>query len=101
MAVLAIFTGIGITKPVYESLRREVAWETRLPPGLQLHTCGFDDKGNAHVADVWESAEVMNDFVSTRLMPAMKKLGAPEPSVVVYPVHNLNVTAGIQKYLIE
>ncbi|MDO8458187.1 MAG: hypothetical protein Q7T07_14895 [Burkholderiaceae bacterium] len=101
MAVLAIFTGVGITKPMYESLRREVGWETKLAPGGMVHACGFDDTGTMHVSDIWETSEAMNDFVGTRLMPALKKLGIPEPSVTVFPVHNLNVTVGVQKYLIE
>ena len=47
MAVLAIINGVGITKPMYESLRREVKWETKIEPGALLHVCAFDDRGNS------------------------------------------------------
>lgn len=101
MAVLAIINAVGITKPMYESVRREVKWETKIEPGGLLHVCAFDDRGEIHVADVWESDAAVNDFMTRRLMPVMKKLGVPEPSVMVYPIHNFNCTAGIQNYLIE
>jgi hypothetical protein len=97
MAVLAIFTGDGITRSMYESLRREVKRESQQPAGGLLHACGFDEKGNLHVADVWESAEAMGAFVDGRLLPAMKRLGVPPPSVAVYPAHNVNVHPGAAK----
>jgi hypothetical protein len=100
MAVLAIFTGAGITKHMYESLRPEVKWETKLAPGGLLHACGFDEAGNLHVADVWESVEAMNDFVNSRLVPAMKKLGIPAPSVKVFQVHNVNIYPAAKRYLL-
>lgn len=101
MAVLAIINAVGITKQVYESVRREVQWETKIEPGGLLHVCAFDDNGGIHVADVWESDAALSAFMNRRLMPVMKKLGVPEPSVVVYPIHNFNCTAGIQQYLVD
>jgi hypothetical protein len=101
MAVLAIFTGVGITKEMYESLRPEVKWESRLAPGGLIHACGFDDKGDLHVADVWDSPEAMNDFVNSRLMPAMKKLGIPPPAVSVFPLHNANVYPAATRFLLK
>jgi len=101
MAVLAIFTGTGLTKQLYEALRPEVAWETKHPRGAVLHACGFDDAGTLHVADVWESADLMNDFVNNRLAPAMKKLGVPPPSVSVYPAHNVNVFPGAREFSVK
>lgn len=29
MAILAIFTGVGISKAMYESLRKEIGWESK------------------------------------------------------------------------
>ena len=55
MAILAIFTGVGFTKQMYDALRSEVKWETQLAPGGLIHASGFDDAGNLHVADVWNS----------------------------------------------
>jgi hypothetical protein len=101
MPILAIFTGKGITKGLYENLRPEVKWEKDPAPGFLVHACGFDEAGDLHVADVWESVETMNEFVNTRLMPAMKKLGVPAPAVSVFPVHNVNVSAAAQRFLLK
>ena len=43
----------------------------------------------------------MNEFVTTRLMPAMQKLGIPAPSVSVFPVHNVNVYPAATRYLLK
>jgi hypothetical protein len=101
MAVLAIFYGKGLSKEKYEGLRSEVKWETDLAAGGVFHACGFDEHGDAHVADVWASAEEMNAFIATRLMPAMQKLNIPPPSVEVYPVYNANAYPGVNKYLLK
>ena len=85
---------------MYETLRLEVKWETNLPPGGLIHACGFDEAGNLHVADVWESVEQMNAFVGTRLMPALKKLGIPAPTVCVFPAHNINVYPDAKRFLL-
>ena len=101
MRVLVIFTGKGLTKQMYESLRPEVKWETDHPAGIFLHACGFDDSGDLHVVDVWESVEALNAFVTTRLMPAMQKLGFPPPEPAVIPLHNLNLFPAAQQFLVK
>ena len=101
MAVLAIFTGKGFTKAMYEALRPEVKWETNLAPGGLLHASAFDANGDIHVADVWESEEQMNAFVGSRLIPGFQKLGVPMPEVNVYPVHNVNVYPDAARYMLK
>jgi hypothetical protein len=91
LAVLGIFTVRGLTKDQYDALRTEIDWEHNQPAGGVLHVASFDDAGNAHVADVWASAEALDDFVSSRLMPAMQRLNINPPQVQVYPVHNIDV----------
>ena len=100
MRVLAVFTGTGVTRQMYESLRREVKWETDHPAGGLFHAAGFDESGHLHVADVWESAEAMNGFVDTRLLPAMKKLGVPPPAVSVFPVYNVNAYPAVRELVL-
>lgn len=97
MAVLALFTG-PITKDQYETLRKEVKWESDRPSGAMIHAASFDDAGHAHVADVWESAEQLDAFVGSRLMPAFQKLGFTPPTVEVHPTHNINVYSTADKY---
>lgn len=98
MAILAIFTGQGITKDMYERLRKEVNFERDHPKGAIFHAAGFDAAGNAHVADVWESPEQLNAFVEGRLMPAMKKHNIPAPKVDVHPLHNAVAFPGIERH---
>jgi hypothetical protein len=50
--------------------------------GVILHAAGFDESGNnVHLADIWESEEELNNFVSNRLMPVIQKAGVPAPKV--------------------
>ena len=101
MPVLAIFTNPAITKGHYEALRKEVGWEAKPAPGGIFHAASFDDKGGIHVADVWESPEALNQFVSSRLTPAMQKLGIPAPAVEVYPVHNANAYQAVTRFVLK
>ncbi len=99
--ILAIFTCQGLTKEKYEQLRKEVVWETNQPRGGVFHAASFDQSGNAHVADVWESPETMGAFVEERLMPAMKKFNIQPPKVEVYPVHNVNAYKSISEHILK
>ena len=96
MAVLAIFTGKGITKDMYDALVREV--HSPNPPGAIFHAAAFDNDGDIHVADGWASQADLDDFVSKRLMPAFQKHGIPAPQVDVFPVHNIEAYAAIEQY---
>ena len=99
MAILAIFTGNGVTKQMYDQLRKEVDWEHKHPKGVIFHSAGFDDSGNnMYVADVWESEEQFNNFIRTRITPVMEKINAPNLKVEVHPIHNVNAFPGIEKY---
>ena len=100
MAILAIFYGKGFKRENYEALRPMVNWEKDNPAGGIFHVAGFDDKGDIHVADVWESEEKMNAFVQSRLMPAIQKLGIPPPQVEVYRAHNINAYPSVEGYKI-
>jgi hypothetical protein len=46
MTILAIHTGDGLTKDMYENVRKEVNWEANPPPGLIFHAASFDKSGN-------------------------------------------------------
>jgi hypothetical protein len=55
MTILAIHTGDGLTKDMYENVRKEVNWEANPPPGLIFHAASFDKSGNnIRVADAME-----------------------------------------------
>ena len=98
MAILAIFTCPGLTKEKYESLRKEVKWEHNTPAGAVFHAASFDESGNARVADVWNSVNAMNEFLNSRLMPAMKKFKIAIPKTEVFPLYNANAYKNIEQY---
>jgi hypothetical protein len=99
MPILAIFTGNNVTKQMYETLRKEVDWEHNHPAGVILHAAGFDESGNnVRVADIWESEEQLNNFVSNRLMPVMQKGGVPAPKVEIFQINDVSAYSGIDKY---
>ena len=101
MAVLAIFTGQGFTKGMYDSLRKELNLERQPPTGAIFHAAAFDESGTIHVADVWTTAEALNEFVNSRLLPAMKKLNVPAPKVEVYPIHKALAYQSIEQYKVK
>ena len=74
MAILALFTGNGITRQMYESLRREIDWVHNHPSGGIFHVAGFDNScNNIRVADIWESEEDLNKFIKEKLTPTMQQ----------------------------
>ncbi len=91
MKIIAIITGKGFTKDMYETLRQEVRWETEQIDGWIMHAVRFDESGDIHMINIWESTEKMSEAFVSRLMPVMKKIGIPEPQVKVYPAYNVNV----------
>jgi hypothetical protein len=99
MSILAIFTGNNVTKQMYEALRKEVDWEHKHPAGLVLHAAAFHNSGNnIRVADIWESEEELNNFVSNRLMPVMQKAGVPPPKVEIFQINDVSTYPGIERY---
>ena len=91
MAIMAIFTGKGFTKDMYDRLRQEVAWETEPIDGWVMHAVGFDESGELHMINIWESIDKMQEGFVSRLMPVMQKIGIPAPRAEVYPAYNLKV----------
>jgi hypothetical protein len=99
MPVLALFTG-KLTKDQYDVLRKEVDWENRQPVGGVFHAASFDDDGQIHVADVWESVDELNAFAQGHLMPAFARHNITPPSVAVYPAHKVHAYSAIEQYRI-
>ena len=91
MAIIAIITGKGFTKDMYDRLRREVGWETEPIDGWIMHAVRFDESGELQMINIWESTEKNNEGFRSRLMPVMRRIGIPEPRVEVYPAYNVNI----------
>ena len=97
MPVLALFTG-KLTKAQYDTLRNEIDWENKHPAGVISHAASFDDEGQAHVADVWASADELNAFAQNHLMPAFAKHNIAPPSVAVYPTHKVLAYSAVGQF---
>ena len=97
MAILAIISG-PMTKDQYESLRREVNWEGQFADGGLFHAAGFDDAGNIHAADLWQSEDQLNTFFAQRLGPAFERLGLTMPTMTTFPAHNINAYPALDAY---
>jgi hypothetical protein len=101
MAILAMFSGDGFTKQVYEELRKEVDWEHKHPNGVIFHAAGLDDSGNIRIADVWESEQDLNNFINSRIKPVMEKINAPTPKGEIVSIHNVNAFPGVATYSVS
>ena len=93
MAIIAIFTGKGFTKDMYEMPRQEVEWETEPIDGWIIHAVCIDQSGNIRMTNICESSQNMKDGFVSRFIPVMQRIGIPEPRAEVYPAHNVNVVA--------
>src|SRR5919106_1441846 len=102
MAILAIVTGDGFTKQMYEQLRKEVDWEHKHPAGVIFHAASFDNSGNnIRVADIWESDQDFNNFFNSRLKRVMERLNAPMPKTEMFTIHNVNAYQGTDSYRVK
>jgi hypothetical protein len=98
MAILAIFKTNNITKEMYETLRKEVDWEHQHPDGALFHAGAFDDSGNFCVADIWESDEHLNKFVTSRLLPVMKKINMPMPEGEIFQINDVSAFREVREW---
>jgi hypothetical protein len=88
----------GVTVDQYEQVRKLVRWETDQPAGGRFHVASFAANG-LRVTDVWDSAEQFNQFVETRLMPAVLKAGiSGPPRLEITPAHALYMPAPLQGF---
>jgi hypothetical protein len=99
MAIMAVFRAADFTKDQYEALRPIVQWESNPAAGCLFHACGFDEQGQLHVADIWESGEHLQAFFEQRLLPGFQQVGITDPPApAILPLHNANVFSGLERY---
>jgi hypothetical protein len=97
MAIMVQISADGVTKEIYEQLRKEVNWEGNPPPGGMFHASGFGSTG-ARVVDIWSSEQEFNNFIKTRLMPALQKRNISQPQAEIIQIHNINIFPGLERY---
>ena len=104
MTILAIHTGDGMTKDIYENVRKEVNWEGNTPPappGVIFHAMSFDDSGKFCVAEVWESEEQWNNFFNGRLKSSMQKTNVSPPKAQILQIHKIDALPGLDRYKVH
>jgi len=58
------------------------------PEGRVYHVASLQEDGSIIVTDVWESAELLDEFGKT-LLPILENAGVTPVEPKVYPVHNV------------
>ena len=89
--IVALIEWEGITKDIYDEIRRQVPLEGDVPKGLVSHIATFDKKG-LRVIDIWESEEDFNGYIKNRIIPVTIKLVDTKPKLEIYPLHALFVS---------
>lgn len=54
------------------------------PPGLRSHRGGRSSDGHFFVVEVWDSQEAQDEFMKTRLGPALEEVKVPPPVRVTW-----------------
>jgi hypothetical protein len=83
---------------LYDTVNARVNPPDGRPPGLLFHAAGASPDGGWRIVDVWESREVFDRFLETKVMPAIAELLGPEaleqgepPRIESWPTHNLEL----------
>jgi hypothetical protein len=88
---------VGVSNDFLDAVTDEMGVDADLPPGGISHV-HFEKDGRAHGVDVFDSAEAYQQFVQSRLMPAMSKVAVAkgldmskmgEPKVTITEVHRV------------
>lgn len=86
--VVIVFELAGMTHNEYDAIMDELRAQGKTFNENRPSHVAFNKDGKWCVVDVWDSAEALNEFVSTSLAPVFLKLGLTPPQPSVYPVHN-------------
>lgn len=88
MSILTVFNLHTMTADKYNKAIKglEEAGEGN-PAGRLYHVASLQNDGSVIVTDIWESAELLDQFGKT-LIPVLQKAGVEPVQPTVYPVHN-------------
>jgi hypothetical protein len=85
----------GISLDFVDAVSDEMGVTTDPPTGMIVHT-HYEEGGQVHIVDVWESAQAHEKFADDRLRPALQKVAearhidltaSPPPEMVITEVH--------------
>ena len=89
MSILTVFDISSMTTEKYDQAISglEAAGQGN-PEGRLYHVASLQEDGSMIVTDVWESAELLDEFSKT-LVPILENAGVTPVEPKVYPVHNV------------
>ena len=89
MSILAVFRLSSMNVEKYDRVLQdlEAAGQGR-PRGRLYHVACRQEDGSFIVTDVWESAELLDEFGKT-LLPALNKAGVTPVEPAIHPVYNV------------
>jgi len=88
MAVAFLVETPGGTQEQYDKVTEMLQISGKTFPGQIFHVAG-PMEGGWRIVDVWESQEAFDNFLQTKLGPALQEAGGPPPQTKVWPVHNI------------
>ena len=86
MAVAFIMDFPGGTLEQYDAVVEKMDLGGRLAPGGLFHAAGATDAG-LRVCDVWESAEVFQQFAESKIGPITAEVGLAKPEIRSFEVN--------------
>ena len=89
MAVGLILDFKGGTLDQYDQIleKMELTPGGKTPPGAIFHWVAATDDG-LRVVDVWEDRATFDKFAEEKIGPFSAEVGAPQPEITEYAVHN-------------
>jgi hypothetical protein len=99
MPVMCIIRASKVTPETYDEVRRRVGWEADPPEGAISHAISFDQKGATEV-NLWQSRELFDAYVETRLQKVLDDLGVVFDEVTILDTYNAAVGAPARDLMI-
>ena len=87
MAVGLILDFKGGTLDQYDQILEKMDLGGKVPPGAIFHWAAATDDG-IRVVDVWEDRATFEKFAEEKIGPLSAEVGAPQPEITEYAVHN-------------
>jgi hypothetical protein len=87
MAVGLILDVKGSTLDQYDQILEKMDLGGKAPPGAIFHWVAATDDG-WRVIDVWEDRATFDKFAEEKIGPISAEVGAPQPEITEYAVHN-------------
>ena len=87
MAVGLILDFKGGTLDQYDQIVERMDLGGKVPPGAIFHWVAATDDG-IRVVDVWDDRATFDKFAQEKIGPFSAEVGAPQPEITEYAVHN-------------